>query len=314
MEQTHRIDPSNEKTPVSTAKQEVLRYAPSPTGPLHSGNLSTALFTWIRSAQLEAKVLLRMDTLDPLRTRPEYSNAILETLKWAKLQFDGVPFFQDPGDNHYLIGLQRLMENELVYPCFCSRKSAYETSPQGDFYYRGTCSTLPSRESQSRMRQGVPHCWRFRVKNRRQNITDLAFGTIQIPPEQWGGDFVVWRKDNVPGYHLASVLDDIRLGISEINRGLDLLASSAAQLFLFDCFQAVVPRFFHFPLLVDPTHKKLSKRNQDSQPESLFRDIRHFHATWLSSMELNLENRCWGGLKFDELVQIAQLKTIAWRF
>ncbi|PIE90396.1 MAG: tRNA glutamyl-Q(34) synthetase GluQRS [Acidobacteria bacterium] len=268
---------------------ERLRYAPSPTGPLHSGNLSTALFTCLRAKTLDAELYLRMDSLDPVRCKKEHEESILRTLRWAHLKFDGQTVYQRPDDPRFKKAFYYLRDRELVYPCFCSRKQGIVRTDLGNPVYKGICRHLSPQTAQSQIAAGQPHCWRFRVEVNDITLRDVAAGPKLIRSEDWGGDFVIWRRDGFPAYPLATVVDDMSMKITEINRGMDLLAPSAAQTLLFQAFGANIPRFLHFPLLTDEHGDKLSKRKKESTPERFFSSIRDFHAFWSRTFKFPMD-------------------------
>jgi len=272
------------------ARTERLRYAPSPTGPLHMGNLSTALFTYYRAKSINANLILRMDSLDPIRCKDPYAQDIVSTLNWIGLEFNGPIHHQHPYQKSFQQAFSNLKEMDLVYPCFCSRKVALKLTAQGGHIYSGACRNLAPSFSRKRINNGEPHCWRFRVQCDGVTFEDMAMGQLEIPSTDWGGDFIVWRRDNCPSYPLATVIDDSDLQITEINRGRDLIAPSAAQTLLFKALKKEVPRFLHFPLLTDAHGKKLSKRNHDASPEKLFPTGQAFIRSWASAFHIALED------------------------
>jgi len=294
--------------------QDILRFAPSPTGPLHSGNLSTALFTWIRAWQLNAQIRLRLDSLDPLRCRPDYERSILNTIKWAGLHFRGTPFVQDPGHSRYREGLNMLREKGSVYPCFCSRKTGLIRTDEGNLVYRGICRNLSKSVAKKRILAGEPHVWRYKTPGDQVNLMDVQAGVISVNSNKWGGDFIVWKRDDTPGYPLASVLDDIEQGITEINRGRDLIPASASQLYLFKEFNSPPPRFLHFPLLLDESHRKLSKRTREATPESHFTHFSHFFSQWCRVFHFTQNTASWQEITETEFSRAISMPDMPWKF
>ena len=229
-----------------------------------------------------------MDSLDPVRCKNKFASDIAGTLSWAGIEFDGLIHHQYHDDFRFLKKFNELKEAQLTYPCFCSRKEALRLTEDGHPYYNGTCRRLPSSVSQRRIHNGDPHCWRFRVQCEGVTLNDIAAGELDIPSIEWGGDFVLWRRDNCPAYPLASVVDDVYLNITEINRGRDLIAPSAAQTLLFHAFNQPIPGFLHFPLLTDSEGKKLSKRKKETAPETQFQNGKAFMEYWASAFQIPL--------------------------
>lgn len=248
------------------------RYAPSPTGELHLGNASTALLAWLSIRGRGGGFVMRVEDLDPGRSRPELVGRILSDLMWLGLDWDEgpdrggpyPPYDQGASRERYDHALRRLQDAGWVYPCFCSRKdiASAASAPQtaGDeLVYPGTCRDLPPAESSRRIEAGRQHAWRFRVPRETPAFDDLVRGPWVAAA---AGDFVVRRADGVAAYQLAVVVDDHRMRIDEVVRGDDLLASTARQLMLFESLGYPAPRFGHVPLLLGTDGVRLSKRHQ----------------------------------------------------
>ena len=250
------------------------RYAPSPTGEIHLGNASTALLAWLSTRAAAGTFVMRVEDLDRHRVRPGLSERILADLDWLGLDWDEGP---DRGGPHapydqsvrltgYREAFRTLRERGLVYPCFCSRRdiAAAASAPQtpGDeLRYPGSCRGLDDGESARRIDSGARHAWRLSVAaDGQRTFDDLCHGRWGegLPPP---GDFVVWRSDEVPAYHLAVVVDDAAMDITEVMRGDDLLASTVRQILLFEALDFEPPRFGHVPLLLGPDGVRLSKRH-----------------------------------------------------
>ena len=250
------------------------RYAPSPTGELHLGNASSALLAWLSIRARGGRFVMRLEDLDSNRVRAGLAERILEELAWLGLDWDEGPdrggphrpYDQGSRGRYYEQAFARLRESGRTYPCFCSRRdvAAAASAPQApgdELRYPGTCRDLDPRRAAERVAAGARHAWRFRVDpGDRPRFVDLVHGPWdgREPP----GDFVVYRADTVPAYQLAVVVDDAAMGITEVVRGDDLLASTAKQLLLFEALGLAPPAFGHVPLLLGPDGVRLSKRHR----------------------------------------------------
>jgi glutamyl-tRNA synthetase len=250
------------------------RYAPSPTGEIHLGNASSALLAWLSIRAAGGTFVMRMEDLDRNRVRPGLAQRILDDLAWLGIDWDEgpdrggahAPYVQGSRHDRYRAAFSKLREADRLYPCFCSRKdiAAAASAPQApgdELRYPGTCTNLGHEEARERVESGTRHAWRFRVgPDARPGFDDLVWG-------RWGdggplpGDFVVWRSDEVPAYQLAVVVDDAEMGITEVVRGDDLLASTTRQLLLFEALGHAPPAFGHVPLLLGTDGARLSKRH-----------------------------------------------------
>jgi glutamyl/glutaminyl-tRNA synthetase len=233
-------------------------------------------------------------------------------LRWAELRFTGTPSIQNPEHSHYREGLNILREKGSIYPCFCSRKTGLIRTDEGHLIYRGTCRNLPESVAEKRIRAGEPHVWRYKTPGDHIDLMDEQAGVIPINPNQWGGDFIVWKRDDTPGYPLASVLDDIDQGISEINRGRDLIPASASQIFLFEEFNSPPPRFLHFPLLLDEFNHKLSKRTREATPESHFTHFSHFFSQWCCAFHFTGNIASWQEITESEFTRAISMPDMLW--
>ena len=243
------------------------RYAPSPTGSLHLGNASTALVAWLSVRSRGGRFVLRMEDLDRPRVVSGAADRIVEDLLWLGLDWDEGPVAQSARGPLYDAAFDRLLAGGLVYPCFCSRRdiAAAASAPQApgdELAYPGTCRALPEAATRERIRAGAPHAYRFRVEaSALEPFEDLVRGRV-VPDPDSVGDFVVRRADGVPAYQLAVVVDDIAMGIGEVVRGGDLLASTPRQILLYRALGAPVPEFAHVPLLLGEDGVRLSKRHR----------------------------------------------------
>jgi glutamyl-tRNA synthetase len=223
------------------------RYAPSPTGDLHVGNARTALLAWLWARGERGRFLLRIEDLDPERTRPLASARLLEHLAAIGIDWDDTPVRQSQRGELYEQALEQLEAAGLVYPCFCTRADvrAAALAPHGEIgpSYPGTCRQLEPQEGARRLAAGRRASLRFRS----QDGTD---------------DHVLRRSDGVVGYQLAVVVDDGAQGITRVLRGDDLASSTPRQIELWRALGlGAVPRYLHVPLVLDRHGRRLGKRN-----------------------------------------------------
>lgn len=251
------------------------RFAPSPTGIMHLGNVWTALLAWlsVRSqGEGGGRILLRIEDLDRERSRPEYARRLMDDLRWLGLDWDLEPVFQSGRTAAYEAALARLAARGLTYPCVCTRKElrALGGAPQaGDPVdaepaYPGTCLR---REGDA----DRPAAVRLRVPDAEYGFEDGRLGRVGQNLAQECGDFVLRRADGMFAYQLAVVVDDAEQGVTEVLRGEDLAGSTPRQLYLYELLGAAPPKFIHVPLLVDEAGVRLSKR-QKSADLGLLRD------------------------------------------
>jgi glutamyl-tRNA synthetase len=256
----------------------VSRYAPSPSGPLHLGNLRSALFAWLQARWSGAIFILRMDDLDALRTLPGMAEQALEDLNWLGIDWDrgpntdqGVvsvkdtcgPYTQSDCDDHYQQVFDQLRQTGHLYKCICSRKEwqAVVSAPHGEAsLYPGTCRN-PSIAQQQRIDSGKQFSWRFRVDDRVIRFVDEILGETKQNLAVDVGDFIVRRADGLFAYHLATVVDDARMKITDVLRGADLLDSTSRQLALIQVLNYQIPKYWHVPLVTDAKGKRLAKRD-----------------------------------------------------
>ncbi len=245
------------------------RLAPSPTGYLHLGHARTF---WIARQRAEAAggtLILRSDDLDSARCRPEFSAAMLEDLRWFGLRWSEgpdvggphAPYVQSERMAQYVAAFEKLRALGAIYPCTCSRQDVLRalSAPhrgEDEPLYPGTCRA----ESAARLREGVS--WRFRVPD--GETVAFTDGRLGVQPAVCGrdfGDFLVWRRDDLPSYQLACTVDDAAMEITEVVRGEDLIASTSRQLLLYRSLSLATPAFFHCPLVTDARGERLAKRH-----------------------------------------------------
>ncbi len=256
-----------------TTENVKTRFAPSPTGYLHLGNVRTALFNALLARHGQGRFLLRIEDTDRERSRPEYTAALLEDLRWLGLDWEEGPevtgthgpYAQSERTAIYADYYQRLEDADCVYPCFCtpaelalSRKAqlAAGRPPR----YAGACSRLSEAERQARFARGLPATLRFRVPTGRTvAFTDLIRGPQQMASDDIG-DFVIRRADGSPQFFFANAVDDALMAVSYVLRGEDHLTNTPRQLLLLEALELPAPRYGHLSLIVGSDGGPLSKR------------------------------------------------------
>ncbi len=251
------------------------RYAPSPTGDLHLGNLRTALLAWLFARSAGGQFVLRIEDLDRPRVRPGTSERMLSDLRWLGLDWDEgpdiggpyAPYTQSERQEIYRSYLQRLADR--VYPCYCSRaeiaRAASAPNEDEGPRYPGTCRNLTQQQRRQHEARNRPPSLRFRADDERIiSFTDLLAGAVKQQVQQTIGDFIVCRADGIFAYQFAVVVDDALMRINQIVRGADLLQSTPRQLLLYEALGFPAPTFAHVPLLLDEHGKRFSKRIQSA--------------------------------------------------
>ncbi|GCE06288.1 tRNA glutamyl-Q(34) synthetase GluQRS [Dictyobacter aurantiacus] len=254
------------------------RYAPSPTGTLHMGNLRTALLAWLFARSARGEFILRIEDLDQPRMQPHATQQMLQDLRWLGLDWDEgpeggpyAPYIQNERLEIYQWYLQRLRDAGLVYPCYCSRAEIQQAAAHlppgvdGGARYPGTCRQLSEQQRRQYERQGRRPSLRLRVRDDTTiTFTDLVLGPQQQQVQQAIGDFILRRADGIFAYQLAVVVDDALMRLNQIVRGADLLSSTARQIILYQLFGFPIPTFAHVPLIHNEQGQKLSKRIQSA--------------------------------------------------
>ncbi|MCF0216329.1 MAG: hypothetical protein HUK21_07645 [Fibrobacteraceae bacterium] len=238
-----------------------VRFAPSPTGYLHRGHILSALYVWAFAQKHNLNVHLRIEDHDQSRMRPEYVKGIKEDLEWLgfKHQTYSIQSKKDSVYQHYL---QKLQEKKMVYPCTCSRKKLQEENPisqTGEIIYQGACRFILN--SPQPFDFSTPHALRFCCPDKKIEWNDLRLGSFQENPAEQCGDFTIKDRHNQWTYQFAVCCDDIDENITHIVRGEDIRNSTARQIALMDVLgRPTPPVYYHHPLIVDASGKKLSKR------------------------------------------------------
>lgn len=238
------------------------RFAPSPTGPLHLGSLRTALVAWLAARSRGARFLLRIEDLDPQRSRREFEEMQVTDLRALGIDWDGKPVRQSERTWRYDDALASLHGTGRLYPCFCTRAEIREaaSAPHGalpEGFYPGTCRDIPAAERRRRMESGERFALRLRADRARIDWHDRLMGAQSGLVD----DFVVVRADGVHAYQLAVVVDDAAQQIGEVVRGSDLSESTPRQILLQQLLGLPTPSYAHLPLVLGPSGARLAKRD-----------------------------------------------------
>ena len=254
------------------------RFAPSPSGRIHLGNLLCCLLAWLSARQKGGKVVLRIEDLDTARCKRPYAEQMIEDLCWLGLTWDegpGVggpdgPYYQSERTALYEQALEKLERMGLVYPCYCTRAELHAASAphrsDGQAVYPGTCRHLTAAEREKKTRAPAT---RLMVPDETWSFTDGHMGHYGENLLHECGDFLLRRSDGMFAYQLAVVVDDAAMGVTEVVRGSDLLSSTPRQLYLYVLLGLKAPEFIHFPLLLAPDGRRLSKRDADAGLDDL---------------------------------------------
>ena len=244
------------------------RFAPSPTGIMHLGNVMCALLSWLSAKSKDGTWVLRIEDLDPDRSRRQFADRLMSDLEWLGLTWDEGPYFQSERHERYAAALERLCAMDLVYPCFCTRADIMATQAphesDGRIVYAGTCRARTyNKEDMERA------ALRLKVPDREIAFADGHYGPQRVNLSRHCGDFIIRRKDGAWAYQLAVVVDDAEMGITEVVRGSDLLLSSPQQIYLAELLGYPLPSFIHLPLLCNEQGQRLSKRDKSLGMEAL---------------------------------------------
>jgi glutamyl-queuosine tRNA(asp) synthetase len=273
---------------METEKPATGRFAPSPTGRMHLGNIFAALVSWLSARKEGGRWILRIEDLDPQRSRIEYARQIEDDLKWLGLDWDegGVddtgshgPYRQSLRGSFYEEALRKLNETGLTYPCYCTRADVMATQAphesDGRIVYAGTCrpaslsgkagNTSAAISDTTRKERAT----RLFVPDEEISFTDRLYGPQTVNLASHCGDFVLRRADGAWAYQLAVVVDDALMGVTEVVRGSDLLLSSAQQIYLYRLLGLTPPQFAHIPLICNESGVRLSKRDSSLSMEML---------------------------------------------
>lgn len=246
-----------QKTPVG-------RFAPTPSGRMHLGNVFAALIAWLSIRSQGGYLVLRMEDLDTQRTSSEFAQVLREDLLWLGLDWDLETPPQSQRGAVYDRYFEKLMDLGLLYPCYCTRSQLHSVNAphlsDGTYVYPGTCRDLTPQQQTAFHRAPA---WRVRVPDSQWELEDLCQGRYTQNLLTECGDFVVRRADGVYVYQLAVTVDDGEAGVTEVVRGMDLLSSAPRQMYLQNLFGFQNPVYGHVPLLLSSDGRRLSKRDKD---------------------------------------------------
>ena len=244
------------------------RFAPSPSGRMHLGNLWSCLLAWLAARSAGGEMVLRLEDLDPDRCRREYCDQVMRDLEWLGLDWDGQPVYQSQRSEIYRQAFERLEKQGLTYPCYCTRAERLAASAphraDGVMVYDGRCRRLPQEEKELLSRSRTP-AWRVQVPKKTITFCDLIQGEYKEELNFDCGDFILRRSDGVYAYQLAVVVDDALMGVNQVVRGSDLLSSAPRQLWLQEQLGYDHPEYGHVPLLLAPDGRRLAKRDRDKE-------------------------------------------------
>ncbi len=249
-----------------------VRIAPSPTGNLHIGTARTAVFNWLYASNTNGKFILRIEDTDEERSRPEYTENILEGLDWLGLKWDEGPYYQSGRHEIYRKAIQKLIDKGLAYRCYCSEEEleqmrisqrARGEAPRYDNRHR----KLTPQQQATFEAEGRQPVIRFKIDDDRQiSWNDMVRSTVTWKGSDLGGDLVIARaasggKIGRPLYNMAVVVDDLEMGITHVIRGEDHIGNTPKQILLYEALEGIVPEFAHTPLILNKEGRKLSKRD-----------------------------------------------------
>ena len=240
------------------------RFAPTPSGRMHLGNVFAALIAWLSVRSRDGEMVLRMEDLDTQRTSAEFAETLRDDLRWLGLTWDRETPAQSQRSAVYDKYFEILREKGLLYPCYCTRSQLHSVNAphlsDGTYVYPGTCRNLTEGERAAFRR---PPAWRVVVPDRVWTVEDKIQGTYRCNLATECGDMVVRRADGVYVYQLAVTVDDGEAGVTEVVRGMDLLSSAPRQMYLQELFGFPHPEYAHVPMLLAPDGRRLSKRDRD---------------------------------------------------
>ena len=248
------------------------RFAPSPTGRMHLGNVYSALLSWLSARSQGGEWVLRIEDIDPQRSKAEYAELIKDDLRWLGLDWDEL-YVQSERYDIYEQHLKRLTDMGITYPCYCTRADIMATQAphesDGRIVYKGTCRPSNKLPHSGGIEGGRKPSTRIIVANEDITFCDVHYGEHTVNLAHHCGDFILRRADGAWAYQLAVVVDDALMGITEVVRGSDLLLSAPQQIYLHRTLGYEPPVYCHLPLLCNEAGQRLSKRDKSLDMESL---------------------------------------------
>ena len=247
------------------------RFAPSPSGRLHLGNMASSLLAWLDARHLGGEIIFRLEDLDPERSYMDYARLMAEDLRWLGLDWDaGWPedagYSQGERGEYYAAAFDELSRRGLIYRCWCSRAERLAASaPHPGEEHPGSCACrgLAGKALAERERGARPPAYKCMAPDETLTIIDAHLGEFKQNLAREGGDFIVRRSDGVWAYQLAVSVDDMLMGVNRVVRAADLLSSAPRQSWLIETLGGTAPEYAHAPLLTAPDGRKLSKRDGD---------------------------------------------------
>ena len=237
------------------------RFAPTPSGRMHLGNVFAALLAWLSVRSRDGEMVLRMEDLDTQRTSAEFADILRDDLTWLGLTWDREQLPQSQRTAAYDRYFEQLQGRGLIYPCYCTRSQLHSVNAphlsDGTYVYQNTCRNL------TQAPEGRNPAWRVMVTDKLWTVEDKCQGHYQLNLATHCGDMVVRRADGCYVYQLAVTVDDGEAGVTEVVRGMDLLSSAPRQMYLQELFGFPHPEYAHVPMLLAPDGRRLSKRDRD---------------------------------------------------
>ena len=237
------------------------RFAPTPSGRMHLGNVFAALIAWLSVRSRKGSLVLRMEDLDTQRTSADFADVLRDDLRWLGLDWDHETAPQSQRSEVYDRYFEKMMDEGLLYPCYCTRSQLHSVNAphlsDGTYVYPGTCRTLTEPPA------GRKPAWRVMVPDKEWSFRDYVQGDYSLNLATGCGDMVVRRADGVYVYQLAVTVDDGESGVTEVVRGMDLLSSAPRQMYLQELLGFSHPEYGHVPMLLAPDGRRLSKRDRD---------------------------------------------------
>ncbi|MBM4177656.1 glutamate--tRNA ligase, partial [Candidatus Gribaldobacteria bacterium] len=242
-----------------------VRFAPSPTGPFHIGNLRSALFNYLFAKKYQGKMILRIEDTDKERSEKKWEQGIVDSLQWAGITWDEGPYYQSQRTEIYEKYLKQLLQKNKAYYCFCSKDDLeahkqYLMSIGKPPIYSGKCRELLKEEVEEKIKRGLPYVLRFKTTNQKVIFHDLVLGKVEQLAELLG-DFVIAKNEKEVLYNFACVVDDYEMKITDVIRGGDHISNTPKQILLYQALGLEWPRFCHLPLVLGEDKSKLSKRH-----------------------------------------------------
>ena len=242
-------------------EQVIGRFAPTPSGRMHLGNVFAALIAWLSVRSRKGSLVLRMEDLDTQRTSADFADVLRDDLRWLGLDWDHETAPQSQRSEVYDRYFEKMMDEGLLYPCYCTRSQLHSVNAphlsDGTYVYPGTCRTLTEPPA------GRKPAWRVMVPDKEWSFRDRVQGDYSLNLATGCGDMVVRRADGVYVYQLAVTVDDGESGVTEVVRGMDLLSSAPRQMYLQELLGFSHPSYGHVPMLLAPDGRRLSKRDRD---------------------------------------------------